>query len=159
MSERSEIMTIQPVRKTITVNAPQARAFEVFTGGMGQWWNPDYTIGRKPFSSVVIEPKEGGRWFERDDEGGECDWGRVLVWDPPRRAVLAWQISAEWAFDPNLTTELEIRFLPEGPSTTRVELEHRLFEEFGERAAEMRTTFDGPSGWVGLLDRYSGACE
>ena len=87
-------MTIEPIRKHVTVQASPEKAFEVFTEGMRRWWNPDYQIGTEPYVGTVVEPRADGRWFERGESGGECDWGRVLVWEPPHRLVLEWQISA-----------------------------------------------------------------
>src|SRR5690606_14850692 len=80
------------VTRTTVVQAPPEKAFEVFTAGMTRWWNPEYTIGGQPYAAVVVEPHEGGRWYERAADGTECDWGRVLTWDPPARLVLTWQI-------------------------------------------------------------------
>jgi uncharacterized protein YndB with AHSA1/START domain len=81
----------------------------------------------------------------------------VIEWDPPGRVLLAWQINADWQFDPALMTELEIRFTPEGADATRVDFEHRLLGRFGERAEKMRQSFDGAEGWTGLLRTYSQA--
>jgi uncharacterized protein YndB with AHSA1/START domain len=96
----------------------------------------------------------GGRWFERGEDGSECDWGKVLAWEPPDRIVLAWQIDAQWRFDVNLVTEVEVRFIPEG-QTTRVELEHRNIERLGAQADEARAALDSSGGWSGLLERYA----
>ncbi|MGH9135428.1 MAG: SRPBCC family protein [Acidimicrobiales bacterium] len=151
------VSTIQPIRKQVTVGASQAKAFEVFTAGIGRWWNPEFKIGAEPYATAVIEPNEGGRWYERGEGGAECDWGRVLVWDPPQRVVLDWQIDASWQYDANLHTELEVRFVADGPSATRVELEHRGLEAMGDKAEEIRGIFDSPGGWAGLLERFGGA--
>lgn len=148
------VETITPVFKSITVAAPAERAFEAFTQQMAAWWKPEYSIGAAPFVDVRLEPHEGGRWFEVDAEGNECPWGRVMVWEPPTRVVLAWQIDGRWQYDPAFETEVELRFVAEGAST-RVELEHRHLERFGDGAADMRTTFDGPDGWAGLLERFA----
>lgn len=144
-----------PVRKSIAVKASPEKAFEIFTAGMTRWWNKQYTIGTSPLKEVVVEPRRGGRWFERGEDGSECSWGKVLAWEPPSRLVLAWQISGEWRFDPDILTELEIRFVPEG-AETRVELEHRNLEALGEKAEEFRATFDSPYGWAGLLEAFAG---
>lgn len=149
--------TIEPVRKQITVQAPPEQAFEVFTGRMTRWWNRDYKIGAEALAAVVVEPHEGGRWYERGEQGGECDWGRVLVWDPPHRVVLTWQISPEWKFDPDLRTEVEVRFDATGTGTTAVALEHRGLESFGAAGEAMRGVFDSAGGWAGLLQRFSAA--
>ena len=151
------LRTIAPVRKQITVEAPQQRAFDVFTARMGAWWKPDHHLGEQPFADVVIEPHEGGGWFERDAAGTTCTWGRVLAWEPPDRVVLAWQLDARWSYDPDLVTEVEVRFVVEGPTTTRVELEHRGLERMGEGVEEARGALDGPDGWAGLLDLFGSA--
>jgi uncharacterized protein YndB with AHSA1/START domain len=150
-------MTIA-VRKTVQVNAPAARAFAVFTDRMGTWWPlVTHHIGAQPAVTVVIEPRVGGRWFEQAADRSECSWGRVLVWEPPNRVVLGWEISARWVHDPSMQTEVDVRFIAEGPHHTRVELEHRLLERYGDRADDMRQGFDSKDGWTSLLDLYVAA--
>ena len=87
-----------PVRKTVTVDATQRRAFDVFTARHGTWLPSTYHIGTSDYDTAVIEPFAGGRWFERGVDGAEADWGKVLVWEPPERLVLAWQINAGLPF-------------------------------------------------------------
>src|SRR5690242_1501137 len=103
-----------PVRKQLTVKAPPERAFEVFTAMMGKWWKPEHHTGEEPFQDIVVEPRPGGRWFERDAKGVETMWGKVLAWEPPSRLLLAWQLNADFRYDPDFLTEVELRFLPEG---------------------------------------------
>ena len=79
----------------------------------------------------------------------------MLLWQPPERIILAWQLNADWQYDPDFVTELEVRFIAEGDSTTRVELEHRDLEKYGEKAAEIRATLDSPDGWNGALAFYA----
>jgi uncharacterized protein YndB with AHSA1/START domain len=148
-------MTTPPVRKTVTVQAAPATAFRVFTEGMSRWWNPGHTIGAEPFEALVIEPHEGGRWYERGASGATCEWGRVLTWDPPHRLLLAWELSADWRHDPDLATEVEVRFTATGPSTTRVELEHRNLDVLGAHAEAAHRRFDDPGGWQELLERFA----
>ena len=144
------------VRQSVVVDASPERAFYVFTEGMTSWWPIDsHSIGDRPMADAVIEPRTGGRWYERADDGTECDWGRVLAWEPPGRVVLAWQISPEWKADPSIHTEIEVRFTPEGDGRTRVDLEHRGLESFGERAEQMRAIFGSDGGWNGLLRRFA----
>ena len=150
-------ITVAPVRKTVRVNAGAARAFDVFTAGFTRWWPRSHHISAVPMKEAIIEPRVGGRWYERGEDGSECEWGKVLVWEPPTRLVLAWQLSGEWAYDADLITELEVSFVAEGPDRTRVELEHRGMDAYGERAAEMRETFDGPNAWRGILEQFARA--
>jgi uncharacterized protein YndB with AHSA1/START domain len=146
-----------PVRKSVVVRAPRERAFEVFTAGIGRWWPKTHHIGAAEMQTQVIEPRLGGRWFERDIDGTECEIGKVLVWDPPEVLVLAWQLTPDWKFDPTLVTEVEVRFVSETPITTRVELEHRNLERLGDRAEALRQQIDSPNGWGALLDLYARA--
>jgi uncharacterized protein YndB with AHSA1/START domain len=143
-----------PVRKSIFVNAPQALAFEVFTSGIGRWWPKTHKIGPADLVRPVIEPQAGGRWYELDSDGSECEIGSVAVWDPPARLLLVWQLNAEWKFDSDLATEVEVQFTPEG-SGTRVELEHRYLERLGDTAEGFRDAIDSPGGWSGLLALYA----
>jgi len=140
------------VRKEITVEASQARAFDVFTREHGAWWPlATHHIGSAAAETAIIEPHAGGRWFERAADGSECDWGRVLVWDPPGRLVLAWEISADWKHDESIDTEVEVRFVSLGPARTRVELEHRRLDRYGAAAEQMRGIFDSENGWTNIL--------
>ncbi|MGI5143212.1 SRPBCC family protein [Streptomyces sp. CA-106110] len=148
-------MTDASVRKSVTVEAPIAKAFTVFTQDFDGWWPRNHKIGEGDLKQAVLEGKEGGRWYEIDTDGSECEWGRVLAWEPPTRLVLAWQIDATWKFDPQLVTEVEIRFIPEGPGRTRVELEHRDLDRFGEAQDQTRAAFDSPGGWSGLLESFA----
>ena len=151
------VETVAPVRKQVTVQAPQALAFEVFCRRMGTWWNPGHHIAQTPFVDLVLEPRAGGRWFERDAAGHECTWGSVLVWEPPNRVVLGWQLDEHWEFDSELVTEVEVRFVEQGPSTTRVELEHRDLERFGQAAPGIRAALEATEGWSGLLTLFADA--
>jgi len=145
------------VRRTVAVDVPVERAFRVFTEEVGRWWPLD-THHTNPAGAVtaVIEPRVGGRWFERAEDGSETDWGRVLAWEPPDRLVLAWHLSPQWRFDPDpkRASEVEVRFVAEGPASTRVELEHRKFEVYGAEAETVRDVFEQPNAWTGVLDLY-----
>ena len=146
------------VRQSVVVEASPERAFYVFTQGMTSWWPiGSHSIGDRPMAEAVIEPRTGGRWYERADDGTECDWGRVLAWEPPDRVVLEWQISADWKADPAIHSEVEVRFTPEGDGRTRVDLEHRGLETYGERAEQMRAIFDSDGAWNELLQRFAAA--
>lgn len=145
---------LAPVKKSITVDAPPEKAFQVFTAGIGRWWPSAYSIGKSPIRNVTIEPREGGRWYETGEDGGQCDWGDVLKWEAPRRVVLAWRITPQWSYDQNLLTEIDIRFVAVGEKSTRVDLEHRLLENMGEGAEAARKTFDTEPGWSTLLAAY-----
>jgi uncharacterized protein YndB with AHSA1/START domain len=143
------------VRKTVVVHATQEHAFNVFCQDIARWWPLDYHIGEQEPVDVVMERQAGGRWYEKDADGRECDWGRVLEFDPPRRIVLNWQISPEWKADPKITSEVDVQFFADGENQTRVELEHRNLDTFGDKAEMMRGIFDGERGWGTILARYT----
>ena len=151
--------TIQPapVRRSVEVKVSQKRAFEVFTGSIAAWWPRSHHIGPAEIKSITIEPREGGRWYETGMDGVESEWGKVLVWDPHGRLVLAWQITADFKPDPNLITEVELLFTPIGERETRVDLEHRNLERFGDKAEQMSTQVGSPGGWSKILADYAGA--
>jgi uncharacterized protein YndB with AHSA1/START domain len=146
------------VRKVISVRASPAVAWRVFTEKMGTWWPlSNYKIGKATAVDAVIEPRVGGRWYERGDDGSTCDWGTVLVWQPTSRLVLTWDISADWQHDPALKTEIELRFIEDGKDRTRVELEHRKLDRYGTRRDEMRRIFDKEGDWGRLLEAFAQA--
>jgi uncharacterized protein YndB with AHSA1/START domain len=146
------------VRKMVTVRVPPTVAWRVFTEQMGAWWPlATHKIGKAKAVDTVIEPRAGGRWYERGQDGSECDWGIVLAWEPPQRLLLGWHLDAEFRHDPAAATEVELRFIAESPDVTRVELEHRGLERLGESAEVLRGKIDSPNGWAGLLERYRAA--
>jgi hypothetical protein len=75
------------VRKSVVVKAPVERAFSVFVEQMETWWPATHHIGKTPFEAIFVEPMVGGRWYERDVDGKQVDWGKVLAWDPPHRVT------------------------------------------------------------------------
>lgn len=143
-----------PVRKTTVVNAPQTRAFEVFTARFGSWWPKSHHIAVADMADVKIEPRSGGRWYETGIDGSECDWGKVLVWEPPSRLVLSWHLNSKFQLDDAVESEVDVRFIPEDANTTRVELEHRIAAADAEG---IRAAVDAPNGWTGLLALYAEA--
>lgn len=155
MKGSGDPLYVEPVRKSVRVQAPPSRAFEVFTAGMTRWWLPKHSINptESPIAEVVIEPWVGGRWYERGIDGSECDWGRVLLWEPPKRLVLAWQINAEIRSDPEFVTEVEIRFDPKPSGVTEVILEHRHLERYGDAAPGLPNEIDRV--WGILLEHYA----
>lgn len=152
----SATITIAPVRKSIRVKAGREHAFKVFT--QWRWWPKGHSILKSKSSqvSVTSEPRVGGRWFERGADGSECDWGKVLVWEPPSRIVLTWQLNGRFEIDPNLHTEVEVNFIADGDHT-RIELEHRYLERAGDTAEMMRNAIDSPGGWSDLLKSFAEA--
>jgi uncharacterized protein YndB with AHSA1/START domain len=148
-------MKVEPVRKQIDVEASAEKAFRVFTARFDAWWPREHHIGKADLKAAIIEPRTGGRWYEVGVDGTECDWGRVLVWDPPHRLVMAWQLNAAWNYDPGFETELELRFTAITPHRTRVALEHRDMERFGDAAAATREALDGAGGWITHLTRFA----
>jgi uncharacterized protein YndB with AHSA1/START domain len=143
------------VRRVLSVQAPPEVSWDVFTTQMGTWWPlAAYKIGKTNAVDAVIEPRVGGRWFERGDDGSTCDWGRVLTREPHSRLVLSWDITADFQYDPALHTEIEVRFIAEG-TNTRVEFEHRRLDRYGDRRDEMRTIFDKTGDWGQLLAAFA----
>jgi uncharacterized protein YndB with AHSA1/START domain len=157
----TKTITIAPVRKSLVVEVGQEKAFEVFTAGIDRWWPKEHHLGETPVVKEVIEPRKGGRWYSTHQDGKEITTGHFLVWDPPQRIVLSWEINGKWKHEPDtrLASEVEVRFIAEGPARTRVELEHRNFERMADKdgAKAMRDGVD--KGWPGILDQFRKAAD
>lgn len=149
--------TDTPVRRTVTVAASQERAFRVFTEQFGTWWPKEYHIGASEMADFVLETRVGGRWYEVGVDGKECDTGRVTAYQPPDRLALAWHLDGAWRYDPDPAhaSEVEVRFIAEGPQRTRVELEHRGFERHGDGAEAVWRSVNSPGGWTYVLDLFA----
>jgi uncharacterized protein YndB with AHSA1/START domain len=145
------------VRASIVVEAPIERAFSVFTKDIGSWWPPEHHILQAELAEMVFEARPGGHVYDRGADGSECHWARVLVYEPPTRVVLSWDVSPRWQVetDPAKTSEVEVRFVSESPTRTRVELEHRNLERHGEGWEQMRDAVGHPDGWGLGLRRFA----
>ncbi len=146
-------MSVAPIVRTVEVKAPPARAFDLFATRMEHWWPKGGTIGKQPHAAVILEPRTGGQWFERDADGNDTHWGKVLAWEPPSRLLLAWQIDCAWGYDPDLLTEVELTFTPAQGGGTLVRLEHRNLERFGADAAKHAERLGG--GWPKRLADFA----
>ena len=149
------------VKKSVTVNASVQHAFDVFTKGFDGWWPHSHHIGKSPMKEAIIEPRVGGRCYAKQEDGTDSDWGQILEWDPPHRFVLAWQITHQWGYEPDLarSSEVEVRFTPAPGGATRVDLEHRYFERMGPEGDSMRAGVAGEGGWSGLMNLFKAQAE
>jgi uncharacterized protein YndB with AHSA1/START domain len=157
----SEIAEEAVVRKSLRVQVPVERAFSAFVENMEAWWPAAHHIGANPFQTIFIEPRNGGRWYERDAQGNECDWGRVLAWEPPHKVTYSWHLGPDWKFDPDLAkaSEVEIRFTAEALLVTIVELTHSAIERHGGGHERLRAILDSPDAWQTTLAEYAKATE
>jgi len=149
------------VKRSITVKAGVEKAFRVFTEEFDSWWPREHHIGNAPMKRSIVETREGGRCYTEHVDGSESDWGRVLVWEPPRRLLIAWLINPQWKPEPDVarSSEVEILFTPVGSGATRVDLEHRLFSRMGEGGASMREGVSAEGGWGTLLEMFAKKAE
>lgn len=148
----SPVIRPAPIVKSFVVRATAQRAFDVFTARFDAWWPRTHKLGDGEMRRVALEPGAGGRWYQTNIDGVECDWGEVLAWEPPRRLLLAWRINADFRFDPALLTEIEVLFTPLGEGRTQVDFEHRLLENLGDEGGALRERLDG--GWAPILEAY-----
>jgi uncharacterized protein YndB with AHSA1/START domain len=145
------------VRQTIVVEAPIERAFSVFTDGFDSFKPREHNLLAVDIAETVFETHVGGHIYDRGVDGSECRWARVLAYEPPNRVLFSWDISPQWQIetDPDKTSEVEVRFISEGPDRTRVELEHRNLDRHGPGWQSERDGVAGDGGWPLYLDRYA----
>ena len=145
------------VTTSIVVDAPVEKAFDVFTQDMGGWWPPDHHILQAPLAEMVLEPRVGGRIYDVGTDGSQCQWARVLAFDPPSRFVFSWDISLQWEVetDHSKASEVEVRFTAEDAKRTRVELEHRHLDRHGDGWEAMSDGIGSADGWGSGLRRFS----
>ena len=146
------------VRKEIVVEVPIERAFSVFTEDFDSIKPRDHNMLAVEIAETVFEAREGGRIYDRGVDGSQCQWARVLAYEPPDRVVFSWDISPQWQIESNLekTSEVEVRFISETPERTRVELEHRNLERHGDGWEGLREGVGSEGGWPLYLQRFAG---
>jgi uncharacterized protein YndB with AHSA1/START domain len=144
---------IEPIRLSFEVACPPDRAFDVWTADIDRWWPADHTVTGTDDLLIVLEPRAGGRIFERTPGGIEHDWGEVTIWEPPARFGYLWHLRRDRAD----ATEVEITFVAADERRTRVEIEHRGWERLGAIAEEQRDRNRG--GWATLLPQFVEAAQ
>lgn len=145
------------VRNSVVVEAPVERAFSVFTDDFGSFKPREHNLLQVDIAETVFEDHVGGHIYDRGVDGSVCRWARVLAYEPPSRVVFSWDISPHWQIepDPDKASEVEVRFIADGPDRTRVELEHRNLDRHGEGWEGAREGVGGDQGWPLYLDRFA----
>ena len=146
------------VRTEVVVEAPIERAFRLFTDNFDRIKPREHNMLGVDIAESVFEPRVGGRVYDRGVDGSECQWGRVLAYEPPARIVFSWDINPRWQIetDLNKTSEVEVRFIAEASDRTRVELEHNSLDRHGDGWEAMREGVRGDQGWPLYLERFAG---
>ena len=144
---------MDPLEIGFTVDCPPEHAFDVWANRTTLWWPKGHSVSADPELVVTFEPRPGGRIYERTPAGEEHDWGEIVAWEPPRRLVYVWHLR----FDRADATEVEIRFVASGDSSTRVEIEHRGWEALGAEGETWRDR--NHDGWSTLLPWFVAAVE
>jgi uncharacterized protein YndB with AHSA1/START domain len=141
----------------VVVNAPLERAFRVFTEQFDQIKPREHNLLEVDIAESVLEPRAGGRVYDRGVDGSECQWARVLAYEPPERLVFTWDISPQWQLetDPSRSSEVEVRFTPGTAERTRVELTHRHLDRHGDGWEGLRESVAGDQGWPLYLARFA----
>jgi uncharacterized protein YndB with AHSA1/START domain len=145
------------VGHSIVVDAPIERAFQVFIEDFDRIKPHEHNMLPVEIAETVFEPRVGGHVIDRGADGSECRWARVLAYEPPNRLVISWDISPQWQIetDRDRTSEVEVRFVPEGAERTRVQLEHRYLDRHGDGWQSLRDGVQGDQGWPLYLERYA----
>jgi uncharacterized protein YndB with AHSA1/START domain len=145
------------VRTEVVVHVPIERAFAVFTEDFDSIKPRDHNMLAVEIAESVFEAREGGRIYDRGVDGSECQWARVLAYEPPHRVVFSWDISPRWQIESDhaKTSEVEVRFLSETPERTRVELEHRNLDRHGDGWESTRDGVGGEAGWPLYMQRFA----
>jgi uncharacterized protein YndB with AHSA1/START domain len=145
------------VRTEVVVDAPADHAFRVFTERFDVIKPREHNMLGVDIAESVFEPRAGGRVYDRGVDGSECPWGRVLAYEPPERIVFSWDINPHWQIETDLdrTSEVEVRFIADGPNRTRVELEHRNLDRHGDGWEGTREGVQGDQGWPLYLQRFA----
>lgn len=145
------------VRREIEVAVPIERAFAVFTEQFDLIKPREHNLLAVPITETILEPRVGGAVYDRGEDGSVCRWARVLAFEPPHRLMISWDITPQWQVetDPDRCSEVEVRFLAEGPDRTRVELEHRHLDRHGAAWPSERDSVAGDGGWPLYLQRFA----
>jgi hypothetical protein len=139
---------IEPLRLSYEIACPADHAFAVWTQRFSLWWPRAHSSSGDPDTAVVLEPRLGGRIFERTSTGDEIDWGEVTLWDPPSRLGYLWHIKRDRAD----ATDVELTFVDNGDGTSRLDIVHTGWDRLGVDGRQWRDANAG--GWSGLIPHF-----
>jgi uncharacterized protein YndB with AHSA1/START domain len=142
---------LEPLQLSFEVECSAAHAFDTWTNRIATWWPRSHTVSAEPDAQITLEPRVGGRIFERTRSGDEHDWGEVIAFEPPHRLAYLWHIRRDRAD----ATEVEINFRALSEALTRVEIEHRGWERLGDDAPAWRER--NVRAWASLLPAFEAA--
>jgi uncharacterized protein YndB with AHSA1/START domain len=157
MTTQAEDTQDTSVRVHVVVEAPIEHAFRVFTEDFDKIKPREHNMLPVDIAETIFERRAGGRVFDRGVDGSECQWARVLAYEPPSRVVFSWDINPRWQLEDDVarTSEVEVVFISEGPGRTRVQLEHRHLDRHGPDWESLRDGVASEGGWPLYLDRYA----
>ena len=147
------------IRTEIVVDAPADRAFRLFTERFDRIKPREHNMLAVDIAESVFEPRAGGRVFDRGVDGSECQWGRVLAYEPPKRIVFTWDISPMWQIESDLgkTSEVEVRFISDGPDADQGRARAPQPRPPRRRMGSTREGVSGDQGWPLYLERFAAA--
>jgi uncharacterized protein YndB with AHSA1/START domain len=159
----SQIITLPVdgvVRCTVSVSCGAAETFETFRHDFFHWWPHDFTWSGELLQNLFFEGRKGGILWEQGPEGFRIDWARVLRWIPPEKIVLRWHIGPDGQPQPSIAdaSTVEIRFVEEAASRTRLELEHTGISRHGSGVRDDRAFMGSESVWPSALNRFAEYC-
>jgi hypothetical protein len=144
---------IEPLRLSYELSCSADHAFDVWTTRIGAWWPKGHSTSGDPGAVAVLEPRTGGRVFERTTEGTEIDWGVITQWDPPRRLGYTWHIGR----DATQATDVSLTFVDLGDGTSRLDIIQTGWEHLGAEGPTWREANN--NGWGALVPWFRAAAE
>jgi hypothetical protein len=144
---------IEPLRLSFDIGCPPDHAFAVWTTRLSSWWPKGHSASGNPDTTVVFEPRLGGRIFERTPDGTEIDWGEITQWSPPERLGYLWHITRNRSD----ATTVDLHFVALDDGTTRLDIVHDGWERLGADGPVFREA--NTSGWNALIPSFVVAAE
>jgi hypothetical protein len=142
---------MEPLRLSYEVRCSAEHAFEIWTSRLSSWWPKGHSASGHPDTTVVLEPRLGGRIFERTPDGTEIEWGEITLWDPPHRLGYLWHIARDRAD----ATDVSVTFVDVGEAITRLDIVHSGWERLGAPGQAWREA--NTAGWEALLPHFAAA--
>ena len=118
---------VDPIRSSFVVDASPALAFEVFTLGMGSWWDRGLHPDPDSFDGIAIGPEVGAPVSMVHGDSSH-PWGNVTVWEPGARYAQTFWLAMDPAHPSTLERHVHGRGSrdPGGVRARRVERRERV---------------------------------